>query len=527
MRKRSVGGVLFCRIAYVILLVIFIIESALPPSVSFDHTLPIANLFTRVKMRPDIIADDGRSIDRHTLIFDEERGVGEVLRLVPSGAERLESVVCETDGIIEIKEYTTDTQGVFYLARAKGVGKTKLTLTGVSGEVKKTRTITVSTVSGEIPRGEDFSGFSLPTDLLYVGQTVSVGLTGGEVTPDEYGTVIFTSSDESILKVTSWSYERAEATLTATGEGRVRIRARRLSGNELLFEREVTVLGADTEIDLAVENAYGGEIPTSLAYDSEKGLGECVSVRLLGDTEAQIGVSGEAIRIDETQDGFRAVAVGVGSAKITVSSGRLSQTLTLDITVTDGNFASCASLSLSSGRIRAGDLFTVECEGGLPFDLIYEGEGLEIKETAGGAVKVKALTVGEHLLVAKNPSHGVVLAERRVFVEEAPMRVEFLGVYAVVRKSVGHLAFCMALGFLFHLGFSSITHKKYLYACLSNALLISVVTELIQLTVGRKCAVLDMLINLLGFTLGITLALGIIYLANYLMKRGIKNDTGK
>ena len=97
----------------------------------------------------------------------------------------------------------------------------------------------------------------------------------------------------------------------------------------------------------------------------------------------------------------------------------------------------------------------------------------------------------------------------------------------MVRKSVGHLAFCAALGFLFKLGFGVASKRGYLIACISNATLVSVITELIQLIVGRRCALTDMLINAVGFALGLAIASGIIYFANYLLKRGIKNDTGK
>ncbi|MBQ2737067.1 MAG: VanZ family protein [Clostridia bacterium] len=526
MLKKSKICLLLCRIAYIALLAVFLIESALPPEVSFKHTVPLAGLFTKAKMRPELVADDGEGIGRHTLTFDSSRGVGEVIRLVPEGAEKITSVVCDTEGVIDITEYRTDTQGVFYLARATGVGSTKLTLTGVSGEVTRERTVTVSTKSGDIPTGGGFSGASVPSDMLYVGQTLSVGLIG-DATPDDYGTVIWTSTDEDILKVTSWSYGRAEATLTATGAGSVKIRARRLYEDELLYEGEITVLDSTAKTDLAIEGAGGGEIPASLAYDSQRGLGECAYIRLLGDTEATVSVTGEAIRIDRTDNGFRAVAVGVGGSQITVSSSALMQTLTLDLTVTEGEFAPAQALTLSPDRIREGDLFTVEYGSQLPFDIYFEGEGLQILEGTSGAVRIKAGSAGEYLLVAKNPSHGVKLAEVRVSVDEAPRRVEFIEVYSVVRKSVGHLAFCAALGFLFKLSFGVASRRGYLIACISNATLVSVITELIQLIVGRKCALTDMLINAVGFALGLAIASGIIYFANYLLKRGIKNDTGK
>ncbi len=516
------------RVIYILLVVLFLVESALPPDVSFRHVTPIANVFTKLSMRPDLTAQGGESISRHTLSYDEVRGVGEVIRLIPEGASALSAVECKNRDILKIERHETEAQGVFYIAYACGVGEATLSLTGTSGEVTRTREIKVRVKSAEIGEGAPFGEAVLSQSALTVGDTLTASLIG-EATQDTHGTVIWTTTDEAVLKVTNWSYECAAATLTATGAGEVKLRARRLGTGELLYEAAVTVTPKDTYVPLSVEREGGGELPSVLRYDVGRRVGEVIFAKIRGSAASVTSSDESVIRIERSGSELLAISAGIGTATVTVCSETADESVVLPIMVEAGELPyTGAYLKASLPEIREGDFFTLTLLGTeVPYIIEADGEGLEISESLSDAVKIKAEECGEYELIAKNPSHGTELCRIRVTVDKGPFRVEFLDVYGVVRKSLGHFAFCMAIGFMLYCGFGTLERRALAALGISSIVLVSVVSELIQWGVGRKCAALDMLINATGFTIGFLLSLAAFKSVNLIRKKRNKNDTGK
>lgn len=516
----------------------FLLEAALPGDVTGGQTVAAGRLFTLlfpIRDNTVIHADGGRELADLAPVYNGAVGYGSVMEVYPDGGTAEVTVESLRPDIARIDSYTYGDK-TFHLLVATGVGTAEFRIiTNDRGvRTEKVQKVTVSPDNSYTPQGVYSIHLSDSEPLAGESATVSISLPeiGGDLI-----SLIFESSDDSVIKVEEWDFRAGCATVRGVHPGSAKICAKRLSDGETVATAEVAVRD-DGKPPLLLSDGGGNPADLTFSYSDACGEGDVHTVYTSGADEWEIRslTPGTLAVIESGKSGtYYFAARGEGEAKILcrLRRGDISAEYTYTYTVSSSEISERTSPSVTSDSYspRAGDSFTfsVDFPDGTPEERHGASFGCDGVISAvsvnpnTGVATFTARAAGDGRITVRSAASGRLLYERVYGVMEREP-VETLPVYMIARKTIGHAGWCAAVAFFAVLSLLIFGAKSEI---LTSSLTLygiglATVSESIQAFIAsRTCASSDVGIDLIGFSVGLMLG----YLIFLLTRKRKKKST--
>lgn len=500
----------------------FLLEAALPGDVTGGQTIVAGRLFTLlfpIRDNTVIRADGGRELADLAPVYNGAAGYGSVMEVYPDGGTADVTIESLDPDVARIDSYTYGDR-TFHLLIASGVGTAEFRIiTNDRGvRTQKVQKVAVSPDNSYTPQGVYSIHLSDSAPLAGERATVSIDAPG---VGDNMPSLIFESSDNSVIRVEEWDFRAGCATVRGVHPGSAKIYAKRLCDGETVAVSEITVRD-DGKPPLLLSGDGGDPASLTFSYSPACSEGDVHTVYTSGADEWDIVslTPGTLAVIESGKSGtYYFAARGEGEAKIRcrLRRGDISVDNTYTYTVGRSEISERTSPNVTSDSYspRAGDSFTFNVcfPDGTPEErrgVSYSCDGAISTASVNpitGVATFTARSAGDGRISIRSASSGRLLYERVYGIMEREP-VETLPVYMIARKTIGHAGWCAAVAFsavlsllLFGVRTEILTSSLTLYG-----IGLSTVSESIQAFIAsRTCASSDVGIDLIGFSIGLAL----------------------
>lgn len=498
---------------YVVLALAFLLEAAVPSDDSAKQTSAIATLISQLfgGRNCRITVEDGRDLSDVSLCYDTAQGVGELIRLYPSGGTRTVELVSDTPSLCSVHRLTLagGEEAWFLSVHATGTGR--LTLTTDTDGIQAQRTFSFPLREGTLsPQPERH--IVLSTDTLTVGDTLTVRYgQGGDTT--EAG-ILLRCSDEGVLQPVSADPLAGSATFRIKRAGEVTLSAYRLTDDNLLEQLSLSV-PAPEQLPV-LQAADGTPIDgMTLLYSRPCGYGTPLPLSALPEG-CTLSVSGSAVLLytPSGQVGHTRylIPVGAGTCELLLRDADghcYPANLTVQVTEQSITEHRVSTPMLSTASPLVGSRVQLSLGAGRPLTYRVVGEAVTLyrEDPLSGSVELAAECAGTAEVQILDLLSGAPITSVTITVGERPSGDDF-SFYRLTRKGIGHFSWCAVMGLCFFLVcLARLPAVSALLLGVASGASLAALSEAIQaLTPGRSCLFSDMCLDLAGYLLGYLLA---------------------